>query len=409
MLAWTGVVPSADFIAQTRAESPKFTATCHRRGFLARGGGAFLSRLENLAAERCKRLRLRPAVPMGAGHSALVTQQQADDDEPLIPDVGIARWPTTLQHIDDTPDDALATTYETVGGQPVVTLMRNHMPHTAVPEEDTGNLPFSDAVPAPAKLKFVDAEGRTCAVLMNGPNGDNTRSGPQLIDQYGVEIGFAALSGYRNGEGRGVLYAATPRVDPDIFYQALPSATAEECGLCEEQCSICMVDYSPTEELKVLPCCATHAFHPGCIREWLHKRSSCPLCRTASSDDDGHGPQHENTIVSESARSLLWPIGHIRPVMTKAQQHARGYESRHMGGVGFYRILPDASVNREAELVFDGTRVKNARKECVARCAPWHGKRPGTKKLTVAPGVDAVIVLALTSEWDANRRGVASS
>lgn len=180
---------------------------------------------------------------MGQKHSTLVAQTASEDA--IIP-AGIARWPLTLQLSPDSQDDALAVSYEDVGGQQVVEIVRNHMPHNAVNEEDAGNLPFTGAVPAPAKVTFRDGDGRTAAVLMNGPNGD-ARSGPQVRDHYELDIAFASMAGYRNGEGRGVLYGVTPRTDPDAFFDGLPSATAEACGLVGEQCPICMGDYEADE------------------------------------------------------------------------------------------------------------------------------------------------------------------
>lgn len=42
------------------------------------------------------------------------------------------------------------------------------------------------------------------------------------------------------------------------------------------RCPICYVDYTSLEKLKQLPC--DHAFHPSCIKEWLKKKCTCPMC-----------------------------------------------------------------------------------------------------------------------------------
>eukprot|EP00455_Lapot_gusevi_P012065 TRINITY_DN15659_c0_g1_i1.p1 TRINITY_DN15659_c0_g1~~TRINITY_DN15659_c0_g1_i1.p1 ORF type:complete len:261 (-),score=45.00 TRINITY_DN15659_c0_g1_i1:60-842(-) len=44
-----------------------------------------------------------------------------------------------------------------------------------------------------------------------------------------------------------------------------------------ESCSICVSDYQPNEELRVLPC--RHLFHKDCVDPWLATQSTCPYCR----------------------------------------------------------------------------------------------------------------------------------
>ena len=43
-----------------------------------------------------------------------------------------------------------------------------------------------------------------------------------------------------------------------------------------ESCAICYNDYKRKEKLKVLKC--GHAFHECCIKEWLMKKKTCPMC-----------------------------------------------------------------------------------------------------------------------------------
>ena len=50
--------------------------------------------------------------------------------------------------------------------------------------------------------------------------------------------------------------------------------------------------------------------------------------------------------------------------------------------------------------------VVNKSGERVATCREAFDSSAGSKKVTVAQGCDAVLVLALSSEWDANRRAI---
>ena len=44
----------------------------------------------------------------------------------------------------------------------------------------------------------------------------------------------------------------------------------------DDECSICIMKYIVTDKIKVLPC--KHIFHKKCIKKWLNKEDTCPLC-----------------------------------------------------------------------------------------------------------------------------------
>lgn len=50
-------------------------------------------------------------------------------------------------------------------------------------------------------------------------------------------------------------------------------------NVAQEQCAICLIDYTNDDEIITLPCDAKHYFHPDCIYEWLNKNNCCPLCK----------------------------------------------------------------------------------------------------------------------------------
>ncbi|RLN19731.1 putative RING zinc finger domain superfamily protein [Panicum miliaceum] len=54
------------------------------------------------------------------------------------------------------------------------------------------------------------------------------------------------------------------------------AAAGEERILAE--CAICLSEFAPKEEIRVLPQCG-HGFHVACVDTWLGAHSSCPSCR----------------------------------------------------------------------------------------------------------------------------------
>lgn len=59
-----------------------------------------------------------------------------------------------------------------------------------------------------------------------------------------------------------------------VFYSKVA-----ELPLTFLQCLVCLDDYNPEDELRVLTC--KHTFHQGCVDRWLETgRNNCPACRT---------------------------------------------------------------------------------------------------------------------------------
>ena len=50
----------------------------------------------------------------------------------------------------------------------------------------------------------------------------------------------------------------------------------EEINNCD--CPICLCSFDIGDMLISLPCNHKHSFHAGCIRQWLQRMNSCPLC-----------------------------------------------------------------------------------------------------------------------------------
>ena len=44
-------------------------------------------------------------------------------------------------------------------------------------------------------------------------------------------------------------------------------------------CSICLINFEPTDEIIVFNCDPKHYFHKNCGHEWLAVKTECPLCR----------------------------------------------------------------------------------------------------------------------------------
>nr|XP_019011765.1 uncharacterized protein I206_03871 [Kwoniella pini CBS 10737]OCF50546.1 hypothetical protein I206_03871 [Kwoniella pini CBS 10737] len=57
----------------------------------------------------------------------------------------------------------------------------------------------------------------------------------------------------------------------------------ELLDICADRCLICLSDYEPEEECRILNC--KHGYHKECVDQWLIKgRNSCPACRSEAVD-----------------------------------------------------------------------------------------------------------------------------
>jgi len=56
------------------------------------------------------------------------------------------------------------------------------------------------------------------------------------------------------------------------------AAAAGGSGSDAARCAVCLADYADGDELRRLPGCR-HAFHRGCVDQWLRRRPTCPVCR----------------------------------------------------------------------------------------------------------------------------------
>ena len=53
--------------------------------------------------------------------------------------------------------------------------------------------------------------------------------------------------------------------------------TEHPTAIVENQCSICLSDYQPADEISYLTC--NHHFHQTCLTPWLERDNTCPTCR----------------------------------------------------------------------------------------------------------------------------------
>ena len=71
-------------------------------------------------------------------------------------------------------------------------------------------------------------------------------------------------------------------------------------------CSICLVDFSDGETVRVLPCDPDHIFHAACIQPWITANRFCPVCRE---NVTGREQTQQNTREQERQAELY---GNIR-------------------------------------------------------------------------------------------------
>lgn len=57
--------------------------------------------------------------------------------------------------------------------------------------------------------------------------------------------------------------------------QDLKMAQAKDAQ--DKTCSICLGTFEKDDIVMIMPC--KHNFHPKCLKSWLEKTNSCPVCR----------------------------------------------------------------------------------------------------------------------------------
>ncbi|KAJ4880491.1 E3 ubiquitin-protein ligase ATL42 [Raphanus sativus] len=68
------------------------------------------------------------------------------------------------------------------------------------------------------------------------------------------------------------------------------------------ECSVCLSKFESVEILRLLPKCR-HAFHIGCINQWLEQHATCPLCRDrVSVEEDSSVYVNSFRFLDESGR-----------------------------------------------------------------------------------------------------------
>jgi len=72
-------------------------------------------------------------------------------------------------------------------------------------------------------------------------------------------------------------------------------------------CPVCLVDLAAGAECVCLPCDGAHILHHDCMRTWLQKASTCPMCRFELPTQavlDRDGPALIDTLVNRSLASV---------------------------------------------------------------------------------------------------------
>ncbi|KAF0925554.1 hypothetical protein E2562_017165 [Oryza meyeriana var. granulata] len=141
--------------------------------------------------------------------------------------------------------------------------------------------------PAPAAAPGV------AGALSAGEAVENGRGGPSAVSFNTNAIVLLALlvcglvaaialhvvlqCALRGGDGGKKRTAPLLKTLPRVAY----TEGLDLAGSSRSECAICLTEFSPGEQLRVLPRC-NHGFHPRCIDRWLAARPTCPTCRQPS-------------------------------------------------------------------------------------------------------------------------------
>lgn len=76
------------------------------------------------------------------------------------------------------------------------------------------------------------------------------------------------------------------------------------------ECTICLTEFEPQDEIIVFACDEKHYFHKKCGSEWLEVKTDCPLCRVDFSKEI-------NEFINDKSEEIM--RGVVREVVQNAQ------------------------------------------------------------------------------------------
>ncbi|WRT68352.1 uncharacterized protein IL334_005328 [Kwoniella shivajii] len=125
-------------------------------------------------------------------------------------------------------------------------------------------------------------------------------------------------------------------------------------GMDGQQCPICLVDFEPGEDLRVLPCEREHVYHQSCIDPWLLEvSSSCPLCRK---DFNAPPTSVVSTTRQSGDASAPSPLSSTHPAEQQPQPPTQHGFARYLAFMRRERREGRASRNRVDSGVGQGRR-----------------------------------------------------
>jgi len=150
-----------------------------------------------------------------------------------------------------------------------------------VPEEGAGGEAGADGTTPPVLDFNEHVQQLLAAAVRNNPEGSHPDVSA-LLEQAVMDMLEAS------GE------AAAPRGAPPASKRAVAAlpvvtVTAEllaALGGADTQCAVCRDELEVGVQVQVMPCSGKHVYHPDCLKPWLEKHNSCPVCRFELPTDD---------------------------------------------------------------------------------------------------------------------------
>jgi hypothetical protein len=112
---------------------------------------------------------------------------------------------------------------------------------------------------------------------------------PELAALLGGDDGFVGLE-----EALAASLQAPQRTGPPPASRAAVAALRVEHITAQRlaelgpgvQCAVCRCELAEGDDVQLLPCSDSHAFHAPCLAPWLAEHNSCPVCRHELPTDD---------------------------------------------------------------------------------------------------------------------------